>query len=112
MKQAGGAFRMQEHFERDGRLRLALLGELDVAGVEQLIERLRELRKGGYAVRLDLEYLDFIDSSGIREVIRAVTESRRTGWQLEVAEPMTDQVARTIEMVGARPLLWPDAGGV
>jgi anti-anti-sigma factor len=109
MKQSDGKFRMQEHFERDGALRLALLGELDVWVVEQLTGRLRELHKAGYAVRLDLARLDFIDSSGIREMINAVADSRREGWQLDVQGPLTEPVARTIELVGAHPLIWPEA---
>jgi anti-anti-sigma factor len=109
MKQSDGKFRMQEHFERDGSLRLALLGELDVWVVEHLTGRLRELHKGGYPVRLDLERLEFIDSSGIRELINAVADSRRNGWRLDVLAPLTEAVARTIELVGAGPLIWPDA---
>jgi anti-anti-sigma factor len=101
---------MEERFERDGTLRLTLVGELDVAMVDHLSLRLRELRKGGYGVRLDLSGLDFIDSSGIQALIRQVAEARRDKWQLEVAGPMTDQVARTIDLVGARALLWPDEG--
>ncbi len=101
---------MEERFERDGTLRLTLVGELDVAMVDHLSLRLRELRKGGYGVRLDLSGLDFIDSSGIRELIRQVAEARRDRWQLEVDGPMADQVARTIDLVGAHALLWPDDG--
>ena len=103
-------FRMEERFERDGTLRLTLVGELDVAVVDHLALRLRELRKGGYLVRLDLSGLAFIDSSGIHELIRQVAEARRDHWQLEVDGPMTEQVARTIDLVGARALLWPDEG--
>jgi anti-anti-sigma factor len=101
---------MEEHFERDDSLRLALVGELDVAVVAQLSARLRELRKGGYVVRLDLARLHFIDSSGLREIIRAVADSRRDGWRLDVDEPVGEHVARTIDLVGARPLLWPRDG--
>jgi anti-anti-sigma factor len=99
---------MEERFERDGTLRLMLVGELDVAVVDHLSLRLRELRKGGYGVRLDLSGLGFIDSSGIQELMRAVADARRDPWQLEVDGPMTHQVARTIDLVGARGILWPD----
>lgn len=101
---------MEERFERDSTLRLTLVGELDVAMVDHLSLRLRELRKGGYGVRLDLSGLDFIDSSGIQELIHQVADARRDRWQLEVDGRMTDQVARTIDLVGARALLWPDEG--
>ena len=87
-----------------------LIGELDVATVEYLSTRLRELRKGGYPVRLDLSELKFVDSSGIREILRAVTDARRDGWSLAVDGPMTEQVARTVDLVGARTFLWPEEG--
>jgi anti-anti-sigma factor len=101
---------MEERFERGGTLRLMLIGELDVAMVDHLSLRLRELRKGGYGVRLDLSGLNFIDSSGIQELIREVVEARRDHWELEVDGPMTDQVARTIDLVGARAILWSEEG--
>ena len=103
-------FRLEERFERDGMLRLMLIGELDVAVINHLSMRLRELRKGGYPVRLDLSALEFIDSSGIQEIIREISAARRDGWELQVDGPMTDQVARAVELVGARAFLWPDEG--
>jgi anti-anti-sigma regulatory factor len=83
---------------------------LDVAVIDHLSTRLRELRKGGYPVRLDLSQLSFIDSSGIQEIIREISEARHARWPLEVDGPMTEQVARTVDLVGARPFLWPEEG--
>jgi anti-anti-sigma factor len=103
-------FRLEERFERDGTLRLMLIGELDVAVIDHLSTRLRQLRNEGYPVRLDLSRLQFIDSSGIHEIIREISDARRDGWELEVDGPMTDQVARTVDLVGAREFLWPDEG--
>jgi anti-anti-sigma factor len=110
MAHSDRVFRLEERFERDGTLRLMLVGELDVAVIDHLSTRLRELRKEGYPVRLDLSGLQFIDSSGIQEVIRELADARRDGWQLEVDGPMTDQVARTVDLVGARDFLWPEEG--
>ena len=110
MPNSDRVFRLEERFERDGTLRLMLIGELDLAMIDYLSLRLRELRKGGYPVRLDLTDLQFIDSSGIQEIIREVSDARRDGWQLEVDGPMTEQVARTVDLVGARAFLWPDEG--
>jgi anti-sigma B factor antagonist len=104
------AFRLDEKFERNGTVRLMLIGELDFAVVEYLSTRLRELRKGGYPVRLDLSELQFVDSSGVHEILRAISDARRDGWQLDIDGPLTDQVARTLELVGARTFLWPDEG--
>jgi|SRR5947209_5607191 len=101
-------FRMEEQFERDESVRLVLFGELDLAMVDLLSMRLRELQKARYAVRLDLSRLSFIDSSGIHEILQAVTDARRDGWELEVEGPMSDQVARAVDLVGARAFLWPD----
>ncbi|HWE09549.1 MAG TPA: STAS domain-containing protein [Solirubrobacteraceae bacterium] len=101
-------FRMEEYFEDGHQLRLALVGELDVAVVRQLADRLSELRKGGYLVRLDLSRLAFIDSSGLREILTEIATSRRDGWQLEVGRELTDPVARVIDLVGARSYFWPD----
>ena len=101
------SFQLEEHFEDGYRLRLALVGELDVAVVKRLADRLHELRKGGYLVWLDLSRLDFIDSTGLRELIAEVSESRRDGWGLEIGDELTDQVARVIDLVGARSYFWP-----
>ncbi|MGZ4165633.1 MAG: STAS domain-containing protein [Solirubrobacteraceae bacterium] len=101
-------FRMEERFERDDALRLLLFGELDVAVVDHVSVRLRELRKGGYRVRLDLSSLAFIDSSGIQAIIRAMMRAREDGWSLQVDGPLTDQVARAIDLAGARAFLWPE----
>jgi anti-anti-sigma factor len=110
MAHSDRVFRLEERFERDGTLRLMLMGELDVAVVDHLATRLRELRKAGYPVRLDLSGLQFIDSSGIQEIIREISHARRDSWQLEVDGPMTDQVARAVDLVGVRDFLWPDEG--
>jgi len=87
-------FRLEERFEPDGTLRLMLIGELDVAAIDHLSVRLRE----------------FIDSSGIQELIREVTDARRDRWALDVDGPMTEPVARTVDLVGARSFFWPDEG--
>ena len=108
MAHSDRVFRMEEVFQRDGTVRLMLMGELDVAAVEHLASRLRELRKAGYAVRIDLSSLGFIDSSGIHEITGAVREARRDHWQLEVDGPMSDAVARAVDLVGVRDFLWPD----
>jgi anti-anti-sigma factor len=108
MSQSDRVFGIEERFERDGAVRLLLIGELDVAVIDLLSCRLRELRKGGYGVRLDLSRLSFIDSSGIQEILRDLGGARREGWTLEVDGPLTETVARTLDLVGARTFLWPD----
>jgi hypothetical protein len=56
-----------------------------------------------------LESVEVIDSSGIQE-IREVEGARRDEWSLDVNGRMTEQVARTIDLVGARSFFWPDKG--
>jgi anti-anti-sigma factor len=99
---------MEERFERERSLRLMVIGELDIAVVPLLSSRLRELRKEGYHVCLDMSQLTFIDSSGIHEILRQVGESRRDGWDLVLDGPLTAPVARTVDLAGARDYLWPD----
>jgi anti-anti-sigma factor len=110
MAQSDSVFRLEERFDPDGSLRLMLIGELDVAVIDHLSLRLRQLRKEGYPVSLDLSTLQFIDSSGIQEIIREVASARRDGWALAIDGPLTEQVARTVDLVGARTFLWPDEG--
>ena len=99
---------MEERFERERSLRLMVIGELDVAVVPLLSSRLRELRKEGYDVCLDMSQLTFIDSSGMHEILRQVGDSRRNGWDLALDGPLTAPVARTVDLLGARAYLWPD----
>lgn len=59
-------FRVDVHHERD-TVRVAPVGELDLAAAPQLEERLNELVEAGFCrVVLDLSQLQFIDSAGIR----------------------------------------------
>lgn len=52
--------------EAEGRYQvLTVLGEVDIATVPQLSERIAELSQSGYLV-LDLTETDFMDSSGLR----------------------------------------------
>jgi anti-anti-sigma factor len=103
-------FRIHERFDEDGAVRLVLVGELDLAVADQVSSRLRELKRGGYHVRIDLAQLEFIDSTGLRELIVAVSDSRRNGWRLEIETDMTNTVRRVVELVGVGSLFWPEAG--
>jgi anti-anti-sigma factor len=98
---------LREEFDPDGTLRLALVGELDLASVEALEARLTELRRGGYDVRLDLAQLEFMDSSGLAQLVAAITESRANGWRLEIGTEVTPAVARLVEITGTGAFFWP-----
>lgn len=101
-------FRMEERFGDGRALRLVLIGELDVAVVKQLTDRLSELKKGAYTVSLDLARLQFVDSSGLRELITEIAHARRAGWPLRIHRQLTEPVSRVIDLVGARSFFWPD----
>jgi anti-anti-sigma factor len=105
------SMRLEEHFETDRQIRLALVGELDLGVVEDLSDRLRELQKGDYDVCLDLSRLRFLDSTGLREIILAVSDARRDGWSLTVDPHLTEEVGRLIDLVGARAFFWPPSDG-
>jgi anti-sigma B factor antagonist len=103
-------FRIEESREGDGALRLTVRGELDLTVAAQLEARLRELRREGDRVRLDLSKLEFIDSSGIRVVTVAALDARRDGWDLELVRDLPPTVRRPFELLGMESALWPEGG--
>lgn len=103
----GSSFHMEERFDQDGALRLVLRGELDMAVADALTQRLSGLKQRKGLVRLDLAELEFMDSSGLQAVIKALADSRQDGWKLEIADEVTEPVARLIDLVGVRTRFWP-----
>jgi anti-anti-sigma factor len=103
-----GEFAVRESVDSDGRVRLLLLGELDHATTEDLVQRLEQLKESGSPARLDLSSLEFIDSSGIRSVLVGILDARRDGWELEVDRSVSWQVERVIKVLGIDSVLWPD----
>lgn len=79
-------------------VRLALTGELDIAGaarVEQELERIeRELPP---TIVLDLRELAFMDSTGLRVIVAADGRAREQSRRLVIVRG-TDTVQRIIEM--------------
>lgn len=103
-------FWMDERSDEGGRVRLALVGELDIASASALEARLRALAQRGDPVVLDLGRLQFIDSSGLRELVRAVSDARRDAWSLELDTTLSPQVRQIIDLLELRELFWPAAG--
>jgi anti-anti-sigma factor len=101
-------FRMEQQRTADGEVRLTLVGELDLAVAPDFVERIASLRAEAVPVRIDLRGLEFLDSTGLRELIVAVTEARRSGWSLQLEPELDGEVARIIDLVGARSFFWPD----
>lgn len=71
-------FEIRESTE-SGRLRLRLLGQLDLASAPELELRLRELQAEGRSVVVDLSQLDFMDSAGLAVMISAINSSGTGG---------------------------------
>jgi anti-sigma B factor antagonist len=81
-----------------GRVRLLARGELDIGTVDQLGERLKQLRGRREAVLLDLDALDFIDASGLHLILTAVGDARDDGWALAVTRGSA-AVRRLVELL-------------
>lgn len=91
-------FEIHERRE-DGRIRVKLTGQLDLATAHLLEGRLRELHAQQLAVRLDLSELEFMDSAGLHVLIHA-TDPREDGWRLELEPDVSPQVRRLFQLVG------------
>ena len=107
MALAGPSFEIRESIDGDGSVRVALIGELDIAVADAVEQRLRQLRDDGRPARIDLSELDFIDSSGVQSVVLGLKHARRSGHPLEVDRRVSSSVERLIEMMGIGEQLWP-----
>jgi anti-anti-sigma factor len=105
------AFAITESVEPDG-VRLNLSGELDVAVVGDLQNRLDSVGRAGELVVLDLSELTFIDSSGLNVLITAARRARSEGWQLRIERSMTRPVQRVVTMMGLSAVFWPESDPV
>ena len=110
MALAGPSFEIRESIDGDGALRVALIGELDIAVADAVEQRLRQLRDDGRPARIDLSQLDFIDSSGVQSVVLGLRHARRSGHELEVDRHVSPTVERLIDMMGISSQLWPPGG--
>lgn len=106
---ADAEFWMDEGADGDGRVRLELVGELDMASATRLEERLHALAEGSDPVVLDLHRLQFIDSSGLRVLVGAVTDARRDSRSLVFDGALSPQVRQIIDLLELRDLFWPPA---
>jgi anti-anti-sigma factor len=104
---AEGEFWMEELPGDEGRIRLGLVGELDIAGADQFQTRLQTIAARGDAVTLDLRRLQFIDSSGLGELVRAVADARRDGRDLELDATLSPQVRQLVDLLELQDILWP-----
>jgi anti-anti-sigma factor len=83
-----------------GWIRVRPHGELDLASVDQLDGKLRELRETGFdQIELDLSALTFMDSTGLRLVLAWDNVARRDGMRLRLL-PGSRAVQRVFEVTG------------
>jgi anti-anti-sigma factor len=83
----------------NGRLRLSLSGQLDLASTPVLEDRLARLRALKNPVSLDLSRLDFIDSTGLHLLIREFGEARVKRWELQIERDLSHQLMRLFKLV-------------
>ncbi len=99
-----------EEAAADGRHRLHLRGELDLASVASVRARVRTVcaTPGVRAVVLDLEGIRFIDSTGLRTLLEAreLCVERGCAFLLEHVPP---RVQRVFEIAGVGELSVPRA---
>ena len=107
MALAGPSFEIRETVDSDGVVRVALIGELDIAVADAVEQRLRQHREDGRPVRLDLSRLDFIDSSGVQTLVLGMKHARKSGRELEVDPNVSASVRRMVDMMGIGSQLWP-----
>ena len=85
--------------EGEDPLRWRLVGELDLAMADELVETVVPMIEGPAAqVTLDLRQLSFVDSSGIRALISIA--ARLSDGTLKLVAP-SPAVARVLELVRA-----------
>ncbi len=77
---------------------LRLVGELDVAEAEGLLERATSALPADGDLVLELDELIFIDSSGVRALV-TIAGMLRSGRRLVLADP-TPAVRRVLDLVG------------
>ncbi|MFI7597981.1 STAS domain-containing protein [Actinoplanes sp. NPDC049681] len=89
---------------RAGRLIVALTGECDLEGRDQLIAVLGAAVDSAELVVVDLAGLTFIDSSGIHGLVTAHHAAQRSGRRVELVNA-SGAVAAVLELTGVDRLL-------
>jgi anti-anti-sigma factor len=101
----GEALTIQVRSER-GYVMVAVAGELDIATVTGLRERLFELAASGRTLVVDLDQVSYIDSAGLAALVGAARRAEAHGASLQVicARPRTRQLFRLTGLDGRVPI--------
>ncbi|MHB8533120.1 MAG: STAS domain-containing protein [Solirubrobacteraceae bacterium] len=101
---AGKPFALQQA-EPDGRARLVLSGELDLATAPELEAALTRLCESGvHEIEIDLGEIDFIDSTGLRAILLAKDSSAKAGIEFFLVPSRSERHRRLFELTGLRSL--------
>jgi anti-sigma B factor antagonist len=94
----GGALTIRVQ-EEDGHVIVSVGGEVDIATVAQLRERLYALATDGRPMIVDLDRISFIDASGLGALVGAAQRAAEhgAGFQVVCAWP---QIRRLFELTG------------
>ena len=96
---SGAEFRITLYPERDC-VRVAPVGELDVATAPEVEVRLRDLREAGFVrIVLDLRELEFLGSAGLQLLVQEHELARRDGHEFALIAG-APAVQRAIELCG------------
>jgi anti-sigma B factor antagonist len=87
--------------DETGRLRIALVGEFDLAGVKHFHEVVTPALDGGryQEIEFDLEQLTFVDSSGLHALVDTDRMMRATGRMVHVVG-VAPRLRKVFELVG------------
>jgi anti-anti-sigma factor len=83
---------------------LTQAGELDIATIPALMERLEPHRRPGSLVVLDLREVSFMDCYSLSHILGAHADSATEGWTLSIRVE-APPVVRLLELTGAAKLL-------
>jgi anti-sigma B factor antagonist len=89
----------------DGRLRVVVRGELDLATAGPFEALLRTRLAAGEALLVDFSETAFMDSSGVRALHSVVREAAGHGWTLAVASDLSAPVRQVLELTQMLALL-------
>jgi anti-sigma B factor antagonist len=83
-----------------GEVRLAAIGELDLAAVPTLRERVGGLLAAGFdQLVVDLRQVTFIDLAGVRLLLKLARDADDDGWRLSLIE-VGGQVRQILTLTG------------
>jgi anti-anti-sigma factor len=101
----GEALTIEVRRER-GYVMVAVAGDVDIATVTRLRERLFELAPSGRTLVVDLDQVSFIDSAGLAALVGAARRAGAYGASLQVvcARARTRQLFRLTGLDGRVPL--------